>query len=177
MDIDEVKKVVTSLILGTEYISRRSLPQIAHSKIVLEFKRILEEQGSKAVLEQEQKYCDSRRKIIDGRIDILVTYKNKSIALEYDAGSYWETRSIRKLSETPSSFIVLIMGSGSIYNQYHLNRHKRLLKLRNRKGFIASLRLKEIDSIHNLLNFYKLDGFPRNQPSQKFYFCDVQREL
>lgn len=173
MAIDEVKKLVTSLILRTEYISRRSLPQIAHSKIVLEFKRILEEQGSKVVLEQEQKYsqyfckkyCDSRRKIIDGRIDILVTYKNKSIALEYDAGSYWETRSIRKLSETPSSFIVLIMGSGSIYNQYHLNRHKRLLNLKNKKGFIASLRVKEIDSIHNLLNFYKLDSFPRNQPS------------
>ena len=158
--IDELK-IVNRLIWKTEHISRRSFPQVAHNLITLRFKNILEEMGFKAILQQSQDYYMSKRKVIKGRVDMLATNESKSIAIEYDAGSYWEIRSIRKLSEARADFVVLIIGTGSIYNQYHNNIHKRLLKLKNKKGVIASLRLKEIDSIQNLLKFYNLDNITK----------------
>lgn len=158
--IDELK-IVNRLIWKTGYISRRSFPQVAHNLITLRFKNILEEMGFKAILEQRQNYYKSKKKVIKGRVDMLAINENKSIAIEYDAGSYWEIRSIRKLSEIRTDFVVLIIGSGSIYNQYRNNIYKRLLKLKNKKGVIASLRLKEIDSIQNLLKFYNLDNIAK----------------
>ena len=112
-------------------------------------------------MEQKQNYYKSKKKIKKGRIDIFATKENKSIALEYDTGSYWEIRSIKKLSEVDSDFILQVIGSGSIYNQYYNNVYKRLLRLKDKKGLFASLRLKEIDSIHNLLKFYNLDTEPQ----------------
>ena len=158
--MDELKEIVNNL-LKTEYISRRILPQVAHNIIISEFRQVFEKLGFKVIQEQKQNYYKSKKKIKKGRIDIFATKENKSIALEYDTGSYWEIRSIKKLSEVDSDFILQVIGSGSIYNQYYNNVYKRLLRLKDKKGLFASLRLKEIDSIHNLLKFYNLDTEPQ----------------
>ena len=159
--MDELKEIVIKL-LKTKYIPRRSLgPVVAHNTIILDFKQILEKLGFEVILEYRQEYRKSKQKTIKGRIDLFATKADKSIALEYDAGTYWEIRNIRKLSEVNSNFILLIIGSGSIYNQYRNNIHKRLLRLKDKKGIVASLRLKETESVQNLIKFYNLDVGPQ----------------
>lgn len=171
--MDELKKIITSLILRTDYKSSHTLPHIAHRKILLKFKSILKNLGFTVQQEKRQIYHKNKGKIIYGCLDLFAKDKNKSIALEYDAGSYWRIGSIRKLRDVDSDFIVLIIGSGSIHNQYHLNQHKRLLMLTAKKGFVASLRWKEIDSIQNLLRFYRLNS-PSFEPPRNSSFKQLK---